>query len=88
MQLELYLARFDREQLLVIASEQLARDPSHAMARIFAHIGAADHDLSDASYTSTTGVPIAATRAASPADCAATISSPGSTKPYRRGPGT
>ena len=88
MQLELYLARFDREQLLVIASEQLARDPSHAMARIFAHIGAADHDLSDASYTEHNRGADRRHASSVAGRLAATISSPGSTKPYRRGPGT
>ena len=46
-QLELWLAVFPREQLLVLASEQLRQDPAEAYARVLDHIGAAPHELAE-----------------------------------------
>lgn len=44
-QLERWLAVFPREQLLVLASEQLRRDPAATYARVLEHLGAGPHDL-------------------------------------------
>lgn len=44
-QLERWLAVFPRQQLLVLASEQLRRDPAAAYARVLEHLGADPHEL-------------------------------------------
>ena len=44
-QLERWLAVFPRQQLLVLASEQLATDPSATYRRVLDFLGAAPHDL-------------------------------------------
>jgi len=44
-QLERWLAVYPREQLLVLASEQLRQDPAAAYARVLEHLGADPHEL-------------------------------------------
>jgi Sulfotransferase domain len=46
-QLERWLAVFPREQLLVLASEQLAADTAATFARVLDFLGAPPHDLDD-----------------------------------------
>ena len=46
-QLERWFAVFGREQLLVVASEELAADPQAAYGRVLAFLGAPAHDLGD-----------------------------------------
>jgi hypothetical protein len=46
-QLERWFAVFPREQLLVLATEELAADTSGAYARVLDFLGAPAHDLSD-----------------------------------------
>lgn len=46
-QLDRWLAVFPREQLLVLASEQLRQDPAAAYARVLEHVGAPPHQLAE-----------------------------------------
>ena len=46
-QLERWFAVFPREQLLVLASEELASDPGASYARVLEFLGAGAHDLSE-----------------------------------------
>lgn len=46
-QLERWLGVFPREQLLVLASEQLRQDPAAAYARVLAHLGADPYQLEE-----------------------------------------
>lgn len=46
-QLERWFAVYPREQLLVLASEKLRRDPAAVYARVLEHLGAPPHELPD-----------------------------------------